>query len=182
MDVRFDEEQNKAGSAKTRLYSPNKTGAPIPIVEDTTMPIRPQPSREPIRRKRGEKRVFRLTTSGKLLILLSVFAIAATALFALFCAAEYAKIISDTASVNKEIESYNDQISQIRKTQSSMNDFATINDVCRALGMTMNWYKGTASTGGTDTAATTFSPDSGVKTTFTPDQPSNTPGPDGAEP
>ena len=172
MDVRFDEEQNKAGSAKTRLYSPNKTGAPIPIVEDTSMPIRPQPTREPIRRKRGEKRIFRLTTSGKFLILLSVFAIAATALFALFGAAEYAKIVSDTASVNKEIESYNDQISQIRKTQSSMNDFATINDVCRRLGMTMNWYKGIAS--GTDTSVpTTSAPDSSAQ---------NTPSPDGAEP
>ena len=182
MDVQFDEDRQKGTSAKTRLYSPSKTGDPTLILEDPSMPIRPQPSREPIRRKRGEKRIFRLTTSGKFLILLSVFAIAATALFALFGAAEYAKIVSDTASVNKEIESYNDQISQIRKTQSSMNDFATINDVCRALGMTMNWYKGTASTGGTDSAATTFSPDGGVRTTFTPDQPTNTPAPSGAEP
>lgn len=172
MDVRFDDDRSKAGSAKTRLYSPNKTGVPTPILEDSTMPIRPQPSRE-VRKKRRETRVLRLTTASKVLILLSVFVIAATALFALFGAAEYAKIISNTASVNKEIDSYNDQISQIRKTQSSMNDFATINEVCRGLGMTMNWYKGTTSTGATDTAA---------PSTFTPGQPTSTPSPDGAEP
>ena len=141
MDVQFDEERPKGRNAKTRLYSPNKTGNPTPILEDSTMPIRPQPTRE-TRARRRETKELRLTTTSKVLILLSVFVIAATALFGLFGAAEYAQIISDTASVNKEIESYNDQISQIRKTQSSMNDFATINDVCRRLGMTMNWYRG----------------------------------------
>lgn len=149
MDVQFDEERPKGRNAKTRLYSPNKTGNPTPILEDSTMPIRPQPTRE-TRARRRETKELRLTTTSKVLILLSVFVIAATALFGLFGAAEYAQIISDTASVNKEIESYNDQISQIRKTQSSMNDFATINDVCRRLGMTMNWYRGAAG-GGTDT-------------------------------
>ncbi len=167
MDVQFDEERPKGRNAKTRLYSPNKTGNPTPILEDSTMPIRPQPTRE-TRARRRETKELRLTTTSKVLILLSVFVIAATALFGLFGAAEYAQIISDTASVNKEIESYNDQISQIRKTQSSMNDFATINDVCRRLGMTMNWYRGAAG-GGTDTT---------VPPTFAPD----TPAPDGAQP
>ena len=146
MDVQFDEERPKGRNAKTRLYSPNKTGNPTPILEDSTMPIRPQPTRE-TRARRRETKELRLTTTSKVLILLSVFVIAATALFGLFGAAEYAQIISDTASVNKEIESYNDQISQIRKTQSSMNDFATINDVCRRLGMTMNWYRGDSASG-----------------------------------
>ena len=77
-------------------------------------------------------------------LLLSVFAIAATTLFALFGAAEYARIISETAAVNSEIDSYNEQISQLRKSQSSMNDFATINEICRERGMTMNWYRGEA--------------------------------------
>ncbi|MBQ5992165.1 MAG: hypothetical protein IJL62_06435 [Clostridia bacterium] len=167
MDVQFDEERPKGRNAKTRLYSPNKTGNPTPILEDSTMPIRPQPTRE-ARARRRETRELRLTTTSKILILLSVFVIAATALFGLFGAAEYAQIISNTASVNKEIESYNDQISQIRKTQSSMNDFATINDVCRGLGMTMNWYRGAAG-GGTDSA---------VPSTSAPD----TPAPDGAQP
>jgi hypothetical protein len=141
MDVQFDEELRKDGSAKTRIYSPTKTGTPTPVLEDTSMPIRPQPTRT-VRKKRSVRTEVRLTTASKILILLSVFVIATTALFALFGAAEYAKVVSNTASVKSEIESYNEQISQIRKTQSSMNDFSTINEVCRALGMTMNWYKG----------------------------------------
>lgn len=167
MDVQFDEDRQKGTSAKTRLYSPNKTGDPTPILEDPSMPIRPQPTRE-TRKKRREIKEIRLTPMSKILILLSVFVIAATALFGLFGAAEYAKIISDTASVNNEIESYNDQISQLKKTQSSMNDFATINEVCRRLGMTMNWYRGTAA-----------STDTSVPQTFAPDTPAPaTPGPD----
>jgi cell division protein FtsL len=144
MDVQFDDDLKKSGSAKTRIYSPSKTGNPTPVLEDTSMPIRPQPDRTP-RKKRSVRTEMRLTTMSKILILLSVFTIAATALFALFGAADYARIISETASVNKEIESYNQQISQLKKTQSSMNDFATINEVCRRLGMTMSWYKGTTS-------------------------------------
>lgn len=167
MDVQFDEDKPRSTSTKTRLYSPSKTGDPTPILEDPSMPIRPQPSRE-TRKKRAAKKELRLTMTSKILILLSIFVIAATALFGLFGAAEYAKIISDTASVDKEIDNYNDQISQLRKTQSSMNDFATINEVCRRLGMTMNWYKG--STAGTDTS---------VPQTFAPDTPApNTPEPD----
>ena len=170
MDVQFDEDRQTVTSAKTRLYSPSKTGDPTPILEDPSMPIRPQPSRE-ARKKRREIKEIRLTPMSKILILLSLFVIAATALFGLFGAAEYAQIISDTASVNKEIESYNDQISQLKKTQSSMNDFATINDVCRRLGMTMNWYKGA-----------TVNTDANVPQTFTPDTPApRTPEP-GEEP
>ena len=167
MDVQFDEDRQKGTSAKTRLYSPSKTGDPTPILEDPSMPIRPQPTRE-TRKKRREVREIRLSPMSKVLILLSIFVVAATALFGLFGAAEYAKIISDTASVNKEIDNYNDQISQLRKTQSSMNDFATINEVGRKLGMTMNWYKGAAAV--TDTSAPqTFSPDTPAPTTPDPD-------------
>ena len=94
-------------------------------------------------------------------------------LFALFGAADYARIISDTAAVNKEIDTYNDQISQIRKTESSMNDFATINEVCRRLGMTMNWYRGS----GSDTAFST-QPSATAPATRAPE----TPAPGGEEP
>ncbi len=168
MDVQFDEDRQKGTSAKTRLYSPNKTGDPTPILEDPSMPIRPQPTREP-RKKRVTRKEIRLSPMSKILILLSIFAIAGTALFGLFGAAEYAKIISDTASVNKEIENYNDQISQLRKTQSSMNDFATINEICRRLGMTMNWYKGTTAVSDTN-APQTFTPDTPAPVTPNPDE------------
>ena len=137
------------------------------------MPIRPQPTRHPVKKKKNVRTEVRLTSASKILILLSVFVIAATALFALFGAADYARIISDTAAVNKEIDTYNDQISQIRKTQSSMNDFATINEVCRRLGMTMNWYRGS----GSDTAFST-QPSATAPATRAPE----TPAPGGEEP
>ena len=155
MDVQFDEDRQVVGSAKTRIYSPNKAGTPTPVLEDASMPIRPQPGRE-ARKKHSVRTEVRLTPMSKILLLLSVFVIAATALFALFGAADYARIVSSTASVNSEIESYNEQISQLQKTQSSMNDFSTINEVCRRLGMTMNWYKGSAS--GSVPAASTQEP------------------------
>ncbi len=173
MDVQFNEDQSKSGSAKTRIYSPTKSGKPTPVLEDASMPIRPQPTRQPVKKKKNVRTEVRLTSASKILILLSVFVIAATALFALFGAADYARIISDTAAVNKEIDSYNDQISQIRKTQSSMNDFATINEVCRGLGMTMNWYRGS----GSDTAFST-QPSATAPATRAPE----TPAPDGEQP
>ncbi len=150
MDVSFDKDPKKIRNPQTRIFSPTQTGNPTPVLEDASMPVRPQPSREE-RTAKKVKTVVRLSTSSKVLILLSVFAIAATALFALFGAAEYARIISETATVNSEIDSYNEQISQLRKSQSSMNDFATINEICRERGMTMNWYRGS----GTDVPAGT---------------------------
>ena len=141
MDVRFDKKPHKISNPQTRIYSPTQTGDPTPVLEDTSMPIRPQPRKE-ARVETNVRTEIRLSTSSKVLILLAVFVIAATALFALFGAAQYARVISETGAVNTEIETYNEQISQLRKSQSSMNDFATINEVCRSRGMTMNWYRG----------------------------------------
>lgn len=141
MDVSFDQNARKIHNPQTRIFSPTQSGAPAPVLEDASMPVRPQPSKEATVSKRV-RTVVRLTTASKVLILLSVFAIATTALLALFGSAEYARIISETATVNSEIETYNEQISQLRKSQSSMNDFATINEICRDRGMTMNWYRG----------------------------------------
>ena len=55
MDVQFDEDRQKGTSAKTRLYSPSKTGDPTPILEDPSMPIRPQPTRETRKRSAAKK-------------------------------------------------------------------------------------------------------------------------------
>lgn len=169
MDVRFNDERQRSGGAKTRIYSPTQTGNPTPVLEDSSMPIRPQPTRQPRKKKRAVRTEVRLTTASKILILLSVFVIAATALFALFGAADYARIISNTNAVNKEIDALNEQISQLEKMKSSMNDFATINDVCRTLGMTMNWYRGSD----TDAVPGTTAPETGAPAT---------PAPNGEEP
>ena len=157
MDVSFDKNPRKIHNPQTRIFSPTQTGTPTPVLEDASMPVRPQPSKEE-RTVSRVRTVVRLSTSSKVLILLSVFTVAATALFALFGAAEYAKIISDTATVNSEIETYNEQISQLRKSQSSMNDFATINEICRKRGMTMNWYRGDSVNTASETAPATTPP------------------------
>ena len=146
MDVSFDRDPRKIHNPQTRIFSPTQTGTPAPVLEDASMPVRPQPTKEE-RTAKKTRMIVRLSTSSKVLILLSVFAIAATALLALFGSAEYARIVSDTATVNSEIETYNEQISQIRKSQSSMNDFATINEICRNRGMTMNWDRGDSASG-----------------------------------
>ena len=164
MEVQFDKNRRRIKNPQTRIFSPTQNGKPTPALEDASMPVRPQPRTE-VQRKDKVKTVFRVTTLSKVLILLSVFAIAATALFALFGSAEYAKVISDTAAVNSEIETLNEQISQVRKTQSSMNDFATINEVCRSRGMTMNWYKGETAQ---STAAATAAPETTAPATPAP--------------
>ena len=167
MEVQFDKNRRRIQNPQTRIFSPTQKGTPTPVLEDASMPVRPQPKPE-VQRREKVRTVIRITTPSKVLILLSVFAIAAAALFALFGSAEYAKIISDTATVNSEIDTLNEQISQIRKTQSSMNDFATINEVCRSRGMTMNWYKG-------ETAQTLAPVDTSAPETPAP----NTPAPNG---
>ncbi len=170
MDVSFDRNRRKIRNPQTRIFSPTQSGTPTPVLEDASMPVRPQPGKEETAEKKV-RTVVRLTASSKILILLSVFAIAATALFALFGSAEYAKIISDTATVNSEIETYNEQISQLKKSQSSMNDFATINEICRQRGMTMNWYRGDSA----DALPTTGAPTTSAPASTDP----ATPGPNG---
>ena len=170
MEVQFDKNRRKISNPQTRIFSPTQTGTPTPVLEDASMPVRPQPRAEQ-KQKSKVRTVLRMTTSSKVLILLSVFTIAATALFALFGAAEYARIISDTASVNSEIDSYNEQISQLRKTQSSMNDFATINEVCRSRGMTMNWYRGDDDTQSASPEGTASAPATGAAETPSPETP-----------
>ena len=173
MDVQFDEDRQKTGSAKTRIYSPTKTGTLTPVFEDASMPIRPQPTKT-VKKKRAVRTEVRLTPMSKILILASVFVVAATALFALSGAADYARIVSNTSAVNNEIDSYNDQISQLRKTQSSMNDYSTITEVCQRLGMTMNRYKGGAS------GVVPTSPSTGTEPVETPAP--SAPEPNGEEP
>ena len=65
--------------------------------------------------------------------------VALTALISLFGAAEYAEITSQISTIESDIESYEQQISQVRKTQSSMNDYRSINDACLDRGMQMIW-------------------------------------------
>ena len=46
MDVSFDQNARKIHNPQTRIFSPTQSGAPAPVLEDASMPVRPQPSKE----------------------------------------------------------------------------------------------------------------------------------------
>lgn len=138
MEVQFDNDKRTIQNPKTRVYSPSRVGRPSKELEDASMPIRPryEEKEEPV--ADGKVR-YELSTMSKVLILLAVFAVALTALLALFGSAEYASIISETSKVESDIDEYEELMSQVLKDQSSMNDYSSINDVCVERGMTMIW-------------------------------------------
>ena len=133
MNFRFREDKRKNERIpETRMYDPTVKGAETPVPlrshresDDEALPI-----------PRGG---LRFSDLSKLMILIAVFLIAMTALVSLFGAAEYAQIVSDIASIESDIETYEQQISQVKKTQGSMNDYASINDACLDRGMQMIW-------------------------------------------
>ena len=111
-------------------------------------PTQPTSSKEVKRNRRRAAREARMqselrfSTLSKVMILVSVFLVALTALLSLFGAAEYAQISTDIATIDADIESYQQMISQVKKTQSSMNDYASITDACLDRGMQMIWEPG----------------------------------------
>ena len=133
MDIKFTEERRRKERApEVRMYDPTAQNGetPVPVrlhreTDDSALPI-----------PRGG---VRFSDLSKLMILIAVFLIAMTALVSLFGAAEYAQIVSDIASIESDIETYEQQISQVKKTQGSMNDYASINDACLDRGMQMIW-------------------------------------------
>ena len=136
MEIRFEDGgRQKTRAPEMRMYDPTERGqngdnTPVPVrlhneTDDVALPI-----------PRGG---IRFSDFSKIMILIAVFLIALTALISLFGAAEYAQITTDIASVQSDIETYEQQISQVKKTQSSMNDYSSINDACLDLGMQQIW-------------------------------------------
>lgn len=138
MEVRFDNGKQKIRNPETRVYSPTGRGASRTFLdEDAPLAVRPRPDQS--EQVSVARSVVRLSVLSKLLILLSVFLIALTALIALFGSAEYARITSEIGAVESDIETYRQQLSQVRKTQSSMNDYSSINDACLNRNMQLIW-------------------------------------------
>lgn len=138
MEVKFDNGKHKIANPTTQVYRPTRRGDERIVSEDTPIPVRARPDEEPqaISLLRSE---VRLSDLSKVMVLISVFLIALTALISLFGSAEYARITSEIATVDSDIENYQQQISQVRKTQSSMNDYRSIYDACVERGMQMVW-------------------------------------------
>ena len=132
MERPYGSEKTKMTASGMRLYRPTQ----------------PTSSKEVKRNRRRAAREARMQSElrfsmlSKVMILVSVFLVALTALLSLFGAAEYAQISTDIATIDADIESYQQMISQVKKTQSSMNDYASITDACLDRGMQMIWEPG----------------------------------------
>ena len=132
MERPYGSEKTKMTASGMRLYRP-------------TQPTSSKEVKRNRRRAAREARMqseLRFSTPSKVMILVSVFLVALTALLSLFGAAEYAQISTDIATIDADIESYQQMISQVKKTQSSMNDYASITDACLDRGMQMIWEPG----------------------------------------
>lgn len=132
MERPYGSEKTKMTASGMRLYRP-------------TQPTSSKEVKRNRRRAAQEARMqseLRFSTLSKVMILVSVFLVALTALLSLFGAAEYAQISTDIATIDADIESYQQMISQVKKTQSSMNDYASITDACLDRGMQMIWEPG----------------------------------------
>ena len=132
MERPYGSEKTKMTASGMRLYRPTQPTSSKEVKRN----------RRRAARKARMQSELRFSTLSKVMILVSVFLVALTALLSLFGAAEYAQISTDIATIDADIESYQQMISQVKKTQSSMNDYASITDACLDRGMQMIWEPG----------------------------------------
>ena len=104
------------------------------------LPVYPQP-----REKDLEEEVVveapkpKVPIYSQILMILAVFLIAGTAILAISGSAQIAKIYTEIHSLDSEISSYKEKISLLRKEQSTLNDYATINEANQNVGRVMSW-------------------------------------------
>ncbi len=144
MEVSFDtEKHNGAGAPVTRIYAPShRNGPEVRMIEEAAenLPVYPQP-----REKDLEEEVVveapkpKVPIYSQILMILAVFLIAGTAILAISGSAQIAKIYTEIHSLDSEISSYKEKISLLRKEQSTLNDYATINEANQNVGRVMSW-------------------------------------------
>lgn len=144
MEVSFDtEKKNGTGAPVTRIYAPShRNGPEVRMIEEATenLPVYPQP-----REKDLEEEVVveapkpKVPIYSQILMILAVFLIAGTAILAISGSAQIAKIYTEIHSLESEISSYKEKISLLRKEQSTLNDYATINEANQNVGRVMSW-------------------------------------------
>jgi len=144
MEVSFDtEKHNGTGAPVTRLYSPARRNGPeVRMVEEAAenLPVYPQPREKDIEAEESvEIRRPRVPIYSRILMILSVFLIAATAILAISGSAQIAKIYTEIHTLEKDIADYKEDISLLRKEQSTLNDYATINEANQNVGRVMSW-------------------------------------------
>lgn len=145
MEVSFDTDKRGGKAPITRIYAPSdKSYATLQLEADEDTPLRPQPE---FYRQTEEEKAEKVRTPQKqktpvysyILLILSVFVIAITALLAINGNTKVASIYKNIYSVRDEIAEYEEKISMLKKEQSSLNDYATINNANQEAGRTMNW-------------------------------------------
>lgn len=145
MEVSFDtEKHNGTGAPVTRLYAPShRNGPDVRMVEEVaeSLPVYPQPREKDIEAQQVvEEEKPRVPIYSRVLLILAVFLIAATAILAISGSAQIAKIYTEIHTLENEISSYKEKISLLRKEQSTLNDYTTINEANQNVGRVMSWY------------------------------------------
>lgn len=136
-------EDGKRKTPSTRVWAPTKQDKFELLQNDTPQAqiVKPQPTEKdavPTIVKRREP----LPMSSKVLILLSLFMIAGTAILGLNSSAQISAVYSQISTLDSDITTYQENISQLKKEQNALNDYSSINDVNRRAGRTMIWDVG----------------------------------------
>ena len=144
MEVSFDTEKHSgAGAPVTRIYAPSRRNGPeVRMMEEVaeSLPVYPQPREKDIEEEQAvEVRKPRVPIYSRVLLILAVFLIAATAILAISGSAQVAKIYTEIHSLDSEISSYKEKISLLKKEQSMLNDYTTINEANQNVGRVMSW-------------------------------------------
>lgn len=144
MEVSFDtEKKNGSGAPVTRIYAPShRNGPEVRMVEEVaeSLPVYPQPLEKDIEAEQAvEVEKPRVPVYSRILMILSVFLIAATAIIAISGSAQIAKIYTEIHTLESEISSYKEKISLLKKEQSMLNDYNTINEANQSVGRVMSW-------------------------------------------
>jgi cell division protein FtsL len=144
MEVSFDtEKHNGTGAPVTRIYAPShRNGPEVRMVEEVAenLPVYPQPRENDIEAEQAiEVEKPKVPIYSRILMILAVFLIAGTAIIAISGSAQIAKIYTEIHALDSEISSYKEKISLLRKEQSMLNDYTTINEANQNAGRVMSW-------------------------------------------
>ncbi len=144
MEVSFDtEKKTGAGAPVTRIYAPShRNGPEVRLIEEAAenLPVYPQPREKDLEAEQAvEVEKPKVPIYSRILMIMAVFLIAATAILAISGSAQNAKIYTEIHSLDSEISSYKEKISLLRKEQSTLNDYTTINEANQNVGRVMSW-------------------------------------------
>ena len=144
MEVSFDtEKHNGTGAPVTRIYAPaHRNGPEVRIVEEVAenLPVYPQPREKDLALEQAvETEKPKVPVYSRILMILAVFLIAGTAILAISGSAQIAKIYTEIHTLDSDISSYKEKISLLRKEQSTLNDYTTINEANQNVGRVMSW-------------------------------------------